>query len=590
MYFDFLRLRPFILLILLQGFTAASSAGTNPPRITSDAPYETAATDSSITLSWQSDASGHSVVRFGRTPDLEKGLLVNELDRTGHELTLNGLSPAQIYRVKVGVASGSDTTWSDPRIVSTGSPSDATGEINVYFNGSVFEEAARSETAVANYDFGEHYDHRIRNAKHSVDIMFYNISQDTGEMIKDALIQAARTGVRIRVIMHHDLGTPANNIRQDLRLTNNINVIQSDFGDNNGLPDNRIMHNKIAIIDYQSDDPADTWLITSSWNTTDHGSYRQYQNMIEFQDPALAGGYLTEFNQMWGSDGFEPDAGNARFSRNKKVVNPTRFWIGDAEIDIFFSPQANSEQVITDRLSGARHDVALPKYLITRSTYVDALDDLVQQGLPVRGAIGDISYNTGLFNDLSGIADVHDHGANFGNANDMLLHHKTAIIDAFDPESDNAQVITGSMNWSYNGNFNSDENTIIIRDRRVANLYFQEFVARYDEAGGQADLTITSSENEDYQLPETISLLQNYPNPFNPATRIAFELPQPDEVTLTIYDVTGRRVATLLDGAHKPSGRHETAFDASGLSSGLYIYRLSLLSGSTLSRTMLLIK
>lgn len=574
-----------LLLFTLTAFSPVQLLADAPP-VTSAPPYETAATGSSITLSWESGSPANSVVRYGRTPDLEKGVVSIENQLSTHNVTLDGLSPAQIYRLKVGNASGSDTTWSDPVIVSTGSPVAATGEINTYFNGSVFSDAAWRSEATADFDFGSHYASRIRNAQQSVDITFYNISGNTGSDIERALIGAARSGVQVRVIMHHNLGNPANQIRQTLRLENNIEVIQSEFGDNRGR--DGLMHNKFAIIDYDSDDPSDTWLIISSWNSTDTGSEEQYQNMIEFQDPALAGGYRAEFNQMWGSDGFEPDAGNAHFSQNKEVVNPTRFWIDDIEIDIFFSPQANTQSEIISRLGSAEQGVALPKYLITQWPYLDVLRSLDNDGKTVRGAIGDITYNSSLFNQLSGFADVHDHGA----ASDILLHHKTAIIDPYEPGSGSGQVITGSMNWSRNGNENSDENTIIIRDDHIANLYYQEFAARYYEAGGTADLTITSAtgDPEENAVPEVLTLNQNYPNPFNPTTRISFELPEAGRVTLQVYDVTGRLVSSILDGIDKSAGHHEVSFDAEGLSSGLYLYRISVDGHPAAAKTMMLVK
>jgi hypothetical protein len=85
-----------------------------------------------------------------------------------------------------------------------------------------------------------------------------------------------------------------------------------------------------------------------------------------------------------------------------------------------------------------------------------------------------------------------------------------------------------------------------------------------------------------------MNLSQNYPNPFNPSTRIAFSLPSQLDVTLEVFDVLGRKVATLARGIH-PAGSHEVEFDASRLTTGLYIYRLT---GGALSvtRKMMLVK
>jgi hypothetical protein len=74
-------------------------------------------------------------------------------------------------------------------------------------------------------------------------------------------------------------------------------------------------------------------------------------------------------------------------------------------------------------------------------------------------------------------------------------------------------------------------------------------------------------------LPLQYSLEQNYPNPFNPETKIKFQIPTSSEVTLKVFDLLGREVATLVNERLQP-GSYETTFDGSGLASGVYLYRL----------------
>ncbi|MBN1632663.1 MAG: T9SS type A sorting domain-containing protein [Ignavibacteria bacterium] len=73
---------------------------------------------------------------------------------------------------------------------------------------------------------------------------------------------------------------------------------------------------------------------------------------------------------------------------------------------------------------------------------------------------------------------------------------------------------------------------------------------------------------------ETFSLNQNYPNPFNPATQIRFSIPAAGRVDLSVYDLSGRKVAELVNSV-KTRGEYVVDFNASGLSSGVYFYRLS---------------
>lgn len=76
-----------------------------------------------------------------------------------------------------------------------------------------------------------------------------------------------------------------------------------------------------------------------------------------------------------------------------------------------------------------------------------------------------------------------------------------------------------------------------------------------------------------HDLPDLYKLEQNYPNPFNPVTQIRFQLPAASDVRLDLYDMTGRHVATLVNG-RVSAGSHSVSFDSSNLSSGVYIYRL----------------
>ncbi|MDP2209205.1 MAG: FG-GAP-like repeat-containing protein [Bacteroidota bacterium] len=105
---------------------------------------------------------------------------------------------------------------------------------------------------------------------------------------------------------------------------------------------------------------------------------------------------------------------------------------------------------------------------------------------------------------------------------------------------------------------------------------------------------ISGIKNENDMIPSQINLYQNYPNPFNPTTVINYSLPPPDGragidnwVSLKVYDVLGREVATLVD-EFKEAGYYEVEFDASSLSSGVYIYKLVAGNYTTLKKMILL--
>jgi cyclomaltodextrinase / maltogenic alpha-amylase / neopullulanase len=97
-----------------------------------------------------------------------------------------------------------------------------------------------------------------------------------------------------------------------------------------------------------------------------------------------------------------------------------------------------------------------------------------------------------------------------------------------------------------------------------------------------------STEDRHVPIAGELVLEANYPNPFNPSTTIAFTLPESGRVRLEVFDLLGRRVAVLADDV-RATGRHEVVFDAAGLASGTYLYRLEHGGGSQ-NRRMTLLK
>ena len=109
------------------------------------------------------------------------------------------------------------------------------------------------------------------------------------------------------------------------------------------------------------------------------------------------------------------------------------------------------------------------------------------------------------------------------------------------------------------------------------------------------DFGVVSDVRDEETIPDKFVLFQNYPNPFNPSTKIKFTIPLAEthsnaslHTTLKVYDVLGNEIETLLN-EEKPAGTYEITFDASGLPSGIYFYRLR--AGSFIqTKQMLLLK
>ncbi|MBN1291588.1 MAG: T9SS type A sorting domain-containing protein [Candidatus Latescibacteria bacterium] len=106
-----------------------------------------------------------------------------------------------------------------------------------------------------------------------------------------------------------------------------------------------------------------------------------------------------------------------------------------------------------------------------------------------------------------------------------------------------------------------------------------------------ASLTAVSEPTvvESGEVPETFVLSQNYPNPFNPTTTINYRLNQPGMVNLVIYNLLGRKVATLVDEIKTP-GSHEVTWYAEGLANGVYFCRIQAGDSKVLTQKMILVK
>ncbi len=177
------------------------------------------------------------------------------------------------------------------------------------------------------------------------------------------------------------------------------------------------------------------------------------------------------------------------------------------------------------------------------------------------------------------------------------------------------ELMTNMLEWYVNpagANKTKETGTFITEehdfDRRIVEYYRDEFDASYSTespaySGGiggfpAGDLNwfpdrksvweVGTSVEPPAGLPVEFTLLQNYPNPFNPSTKISFTLSDRARVKLEVFDILGRKVATLVNGVREV-GEHSVDFDASGLHSGVYFYQVT--AGSTVqTKRMMLVK
>jgi phosphatidylserine/phosphatidylglycerophosphate/cardiolipin synthase-like enzyme len=544
-------------------------------------PYETDITPASLILNWETEKSGSSKLRYGETKAYEFGTTGDTSRVLNHAVAISNLEPATVYHVQAFSVAGADTSFASDRVVSTASLG-STGQINVYFNKSVDPSLAFPDTAEGNSDFVAHLLKRIDGAQQTIDCALYSISGTVGGKIAQALIQAHNRQVRVRMIVESDnLDGGTGTMMYGTIAPAGIPWIPDNFDYvNAGVG---LHHNKFVVVDaHGSADEA--WVWTGSWNLTDPGTNDDMQNVIEIQDQALAGAYTLEFNEMWGSDTDVSNASSSRFGARKLDNTPHIFTINGTHVECYFSPSDRTTSHIITTLDRADHSINIALLTFTRSDIAAALKTRRDAGVKVR-AILDNNTDTGSqFNFLqsNGIEVRLDPNAS------ALLHHKYAVIDAEQIEGRPAQwVITGSHNWTSAAENSNNENMLIIQNDQIANLYLQEFAARYEDSGGP-DTIVLGIERTSDQVPRTTSLSQNYPNPFNPRTAIRFQLSAVSHVTLKVFDLLGREVADLVDEQKGP-GTYTATWDARGLASGIYFYRLQA-GAFVASKKMLLLK
>ncbi|MFN0157722.1 MAG: alpha-amylase family glycosyl hydrolase [Bacteroidota bacterium] len=137
-----------------------------------------------------------------------------------------------------------------------------------------------------------------------------------------------------------------------------------------------------------------------------------------------------------------------------------------------------------------------------------------------------------------------------------------------------AQQTVTNVPWLAAGNWYDvfDQGIFVAPGTTIPSITLPAYTARvYSNVPDSVLLDVTPP---DQQLPTEFALFQNYPNPFNPQTVIRFDVRTYGHTSLRVFDVLGREVATLVN-EDLPAGTHQRSFDARGLASGVYLYRLS---------------
>ena len=419
----------------------------------------------SLTFGWNTNIAGTTELYYGLTPQLELGHMSNAGTGTTHTINVTGLNPADLVYVQAFSVAASDTGFSGLKPFITRSTS--TGNIKTYFTRPVDTTVANGPKAIQIYravdDTCIAY---INRAKYSIDIAMYNFNLEGISNIASALNAAYARGVVVRLVV---CGSTNNSAVPSLvagigKIARPVTV--------------GIMHNKFMVIDGHSANQNDPIVWTGSCNWTDQNVNTDANNVLFIHDASLAKVYTLEFNEMFGSTTAVPNPANAKFGPAKSDNTPHELVVGGNRVEVYFSPSDGVNQQIVNHIATANTDLEIATMLITRAVISDAIIARKNAGVTSKVIITSIATS-----DANVVANL---GASLGNYfrvyNEQgLLHSKVMIIDQSNANSD-PMVWTGSHNWSDAANVSNDENSIVIHQAAICNLYYQEFKKRFDLA------------------------------------------------------------------------------------------------------------
>lgn len=534
---------------LLPRYTTDINQGAGP-QIISDIEQSNIAT-TSFDLSFETQDPGTTIFYYGTNALMNQPPVVNTNLTTSHSETLSGLQPGRIYYAQAAsVDAQGDTSLSPMRVFATQSLS--SGDMKAFFITEPDTTVARFGNAV--YTGSSIIDTLIAyvdNAQSTIDIAIYNWNNNGIPDLGTALNNAANRGVRVRFITDAQTATLGMNT-----LSTSIPTLQSPLGAAYG-----IMHNKFVVIDAESTDPNRPIVWTGSTNWTVGQLTTDPNNTVVIQDQSLARAFQLEFQEMWGSSGSLPNSMNSRFGPDKSDNTPHLFNINGIRVELYFSPTDNVEANIIRALESADQDLQVATMLMTRTTLANALADKHNDGVYTAAILND-NTTTGSQPAWNILSSELPSSRLFLNNQNYIMHHKYAIVDQSAPQSD-PLVVTGSHNWSNAANQRNDENTIIIYDEVMANLFFQDWVKIFRDNGGT---DISNLSGEDFGINISPNVL--YPNPTSGNATLEFTAY--NSASMQVYDLQGRILY-----AHQPGkGVQSIEVPTAHLPAGMYLVRL----------------
>ena len=560
-------------------FTTSAAPCTTPSSLS-----VTAITSSSATLNWGTVSGAASYnVEYRQTGASSWSTTTATTNSVG----VSGLTASTAYQYQVqtvcsGSSSSAYSSTSTFTTSATSGGSGSSGKILVYFNHPV-------DTTVSTGVYAQYLNNcmadtliaYINRAKYSIDIAQYEYSQTTGySNIATAVNNAYARGVTVRWIYCaagtntglsalnsgiHTLSSPA---------AGTISPCSKSYN---------IMHDKFITIDANSTNPNDALVISGSpdWNSTMF--QYDFNNIIILQDSALAHAYTNQFNLMWGSTTATPNSSASLWGPCKSNSGHHIFTIAGKEVELYFSPSDSTNAHILSTIETANTDLYFGVY-----TFTDAPDatqlvtEYSSDGVTVNGIVDEYSVSYSAYPILnSGLGTTHFKVYNGGS---YIYHNKYLIVDPSNTCS-NPMVLTGSHNWSVSADGQNDENTLIIHNDTIANLYYQAFKADFNSMSGTlSHISVSGGCGTTYHRemgPAGTPMIGNnenemiiFPNPTKNNFTIQYNLAASENVSITITNTLGQTVSTVVSNEMQEQGMHE--YDFAPVAPGMYFARVSI--------------
>jgi len=319
----------------------------------------------------------------------------------------------------------------------------------------------------------------INRAKYTIDICQYEYKTYTGDPIYTAISNAHTRGVKIRYIQDGSYAATNTGVTA---LNAAIPVIASPM--NTGSYG--ICHNKFVIIDEYSSDSTKSIVWTGSPDWDQAMSQGDYNNVIIFQSKVLAKAFTHEFNIMWGdtTHGGASNATTRLFGSFKPNSGTHIFNIGGSKVELYFSPSDGVNTQILNTIATATVDLYCGMFTFTETT--NATNIVTQKNAGAFAAAILDKYSSGTYTPYTTTLP-NGLGSNFVgyNSSNTLYHNKYLIVNPSAPCHD-PKVLTGSHNWTSSADTKNDENTVIVHNDTIANIYLQSFAGDFKAISGNA--------------------------------------------------------------------------------------------------------